>query len=130
MTARLRSFVSVQGSLAMYASSAFGDAAQKKRFLPRTARGECIGCFGLTEPDSGSDPASMKTRARRDGSDYVLSGTKIWIRTLVLGKALSKALAWFARWSALDVGSSGLQKRVAGRKMVFEFELEFRGRGS
>ena len=75
----LRSFVSVQGSLAMYAISAFGDDAQKERFLPRMARGECIGCFGLTEPDSGSDPASMKTRARRDGSDYVLSGTKMWI---------------------------------------------------
>ena len=75
----LRSFVSVQGSLAMYAISAFGDAAQKERFLPRMARGECIGCFGLTEPDSGSDPGSMKTRARRDGSDYVLTGTKMWI---------------------------------------------------
>ncbi len=75
----LRSFVSVQGSLAMYAISAFGDDAQKERFLPRMARGECIGCFGLTEPDSGSDPASMKTHARRDGSDFVLSGTKMWI---------------------------------------------------
>jgi glutaryl-CoA dehydrogenase len=75
----LRSFVSVQGSLAMYAISAFGDEAQKQRFLPRMARGECIGCFGLTEPDSGSDPGSMKTHARRDGSDYVLTGTKMWI---------------------------------------------------
>jgi glutaryl-CoA dehydrogenase len=75
----LRSFVSVQGSLAMYAISAFGDDAQKERFLPRMARGECIGCFGLTEPDSGSDPSSMKTHARRDGSDFVLSGTKMWI---------------------------------------------------
>ncbi|MEO6600848.1 MAG: acyl-CoA dehydrogenase family protein [Polyangiaceae bacterium] len=75
----LRSFVSVQGSLAMYAISAFGDEAQKQRFLPRMARGECIGCFGLTEPDSGSDPGSMKTYARRDGSDYVLNGTKMWI---------------------------------------------------
>jgi len=75
----LRSFVSVQGSLAMYAISAFGDEAQKEKFLPRMARGECIGCFGLTEPDSGSDPASMKTHARRDGSDYILSGTKMWI---------------------------------------------------
>ena len=75
----LRSFVSVQGSLAMYAISAFGDEAQKQRFLPPMARGECIGCFGLTEPDSGSDPGSMKTHARRDGSDYVLTGTKMWI---------------------------------------------------
>ena len=75
----LRSFVSVQGSLALYAIAAFGDEAQKQRFLPRMARGECIGCFGLTEPDSGSDPASMKAHARRDGTDYVLSGTKMWI---------------------------------------------------
>ena len=75
----LRSFVSVQGSLAMSAIASFGDEAQKQRFLPRMARGECIGCFGLTEPDSGSDPGSMKTRARRDGTDYVLSGTKMWI---------------------------------------------------
>jgi glutaryl-CoA dehydrogenase len=75
----LRSFVSVQGSLAMFAISAFGNEAQRQRFLPAMARGECIGCFGLTEPDSGSDPASMKTHARKDGTDYVLSGTKMWI---------------------------------------------------
>jgi len=75
----LRSFVSVQGSLAMFAIHAFGSEAQKQRYLPEMARGACIGCFGLTEPDSGSDPASMKTRARRDGSDYVLTGTKMWI---------------------------------------------------
>ena len=75
----LRSFVSVQGSLAMYAIYSSGTEEQKQRFLPRMARGEAIGCFGLTEPDSGSDPASMSTRARKDGSDYVLSGTKMWI---------------------------------------------------
>ncbi|HEY2406271.1 MAG TPA: acyl-CoA dehydrogenase family protein [Polyangiaceae bacterium] len=75
----LRSFVSVQGSLAMYGIAAFGDEAQKSRFLPAMAQGKSIGCFGLTEPDSGSDPASMKTRARRDGSDFVLSGSKMWI---------------------------------------------------
>jgi glutaryl-CoA dehydrogenase len=75
----LRSFVSVQGSLAMYAIYSSGTEQQKQRFLPRMARGEAIGCFGLTEPDSGSDPASMTTRARKDGSDYVLSGTKMWI---------------------------------------------------
>jgi glutaryl-CoA dehydrogenase len=75
----LRSFVSVQGSLAMYAIHAFGTEAQKQRYLPEMARGKLIGCFGLTEPDSGSDPGSMTTRARRDGSDYVLSGTKMWI---------------------------------------------------
>lgn len=75
----LRSFVSVQGSLAMYAIHAYGSEEQKQEYLPRLARGELIGCFGLTEPDSGSDPGSMKTRARRDGDDYVISGTKMWI---------------------------------------------------
>ncbi len=75
----LRSFVSVQGSLAMYAISAFGSEAQKQRYLPAMARGESVGCFGLTEPDSGSDPGAMKTRARRSGRDYLLSGSKMWI---------------------------------------------------
>jgi glutaryl-CoA dehydrogenase len=75
----LRSFVSVQGSLAMYAIWAFGTEAQKQKYLPEMAAGRLIGCFGLTEPDSGSDPSSMKTRARRDGDAYVLSGTKMWI---------------------------------------------------
>jgi glutaryl-CoA dehydrogenase len=75
----LRSFTSVQGSLAMFAIYAFGSEEQKQRYLPEMARGKCIGCFGLTEPDSGSDPASMQTRARRDGGDFVLDGTKMWI---------------------------------------------------
>ena len=75
----LRSFVSVQGSLAMFAIHAFGTEAQKARLLPELARGKLIGCFGLTEPDSGSDPGSMKTRARSDGDGFVLSGTKMWI---------------------------------------------------
>ena len=75
----LRSFVSVQGSLVMHAIHAYGSEEQKGHFLPRLARGELIGCFGLTEPDSGSDPASMLTRARRAGADYVLHGTKMWI---------------------------------------------------
>jgi glutaryl-CoA dehydrogenase len=75
----LRSFVSVQGSLCMYPIHAYGSEEQKERWLPRMAAGEVIGCFGLTEPDHGSDPASMRTRARRDGDHYVLSGTKRWI---------------------------------------------------
>jgi glutaryl-CoA dehydrogenase len=75
----LRSFVSVQGSLAMFAIHAFGTDAQKARLLPELARGKLIGCFGLTEPDSGSDPGSMQTRARSDGDGFVLSGTKMWI---------------------------------------------------
>ena len=75
----LRSFASVQGSLAMWPISAFGSEEQKNRFLPRMATGELIGCFGLTEPDAGSDPSAMVTRARTDGDDYVLNGTKMWI---------------------------------------------------
>jgi glutaryl-CoA dehydrogenase len=75
----VRSLVSVQGSLAMYAIWKFGSDEQKDEWLPRMATGEAIGCFGLTEPDHGSDPASMSTRARRDGDDWVLSGGKMWI---------------------------------------------------
>src|SRR5277367_2020753 len=75
----LRSFVSVQGSLSMWPIWKYGSDAQKERFLPKMASAEMIGCFGLTEPDSGSDPGSMKTRAKRDGSDFILSGTKMWI---------------------------------------------------
>ena len=75
----LRSFVSVQGSLAMHAISAYGSEEQKKKYLPEMAAGKLIGCFGLTEPDSGSDPGSMKTRARKDGDHFVISGTKMWI---------------------------------------------------
>jgi glutaryl-CoA dehydrogenase len=75
----LRSFVSVQGSLAMYAIYSAGSEAQREKYLPEMARGKLIGCFGLTEPDSGSDPGSMATRARKDGDGYVLNGTKMWI---------------------------------------------------
>jgi glutaryl-CoA dehydrogenase len=75
----LRSFVSVQGSLSMYAIYRFGSEAQKQHWLPRMASGEVIGCFGLTEPDSGSDPGSMRTMARQDGDAYVLNGAKMWI---------------------------------------------------
>src|SRR5918997_981093 len=75
----LRTFVSVQGSLAMSAIHKFGSEEQKEEWLPRMARGEAIGCFGLTEPTAGSDPAGMKTFARREGSDWVLNGEKRWI---------------------------------------------------
>src|SRR5579871_4488372 len=75
----LRSMVSVQGSLAMYAIHRWGSEEQKERWLPRMARGELLGCFGLTEPDAGSNPAAMRTRARRDGGEWVLDGTKMWI---------------------------------------------------
>ena len=75
----LRSFVSVQGSLCMYPILRYGSDAQKDRWLPKMAAGEVIGCFGLTEPDAGSDPGAMKTRAKRDGDHWVLNGAKMWI---------------------------------------------------
>ena len=87
----LRSFVSVQGSLAMFPIWSFGSEEQKQRWLPRMARGEVIGCFGLTEPDAGSDPSSMRTTARRDGNSYVLNGTKMWITN---GSIADLALVW------------------------------------
>lgn len=87
----LRSFCSVQGALVMYPIWAFGTEEQKKRFLPEMAKGRLIGCFGLTEPDHGSDPGSMKTRARRDGSDWILSGTKLWITN---GSIADVAVVW------------------------------------
>ena len=87
----LRSLVSVQGSLAMYAIHAYGSEEQKQRWLPEMAKGTAIGCFGLTEPDSGSDPGSMRTRARRDGDDWVLTGTKMWITN---GSLADVAVVW------------------------------------
>ena len=87
----LRSFVSVQGSLAMFPIWKYGSDEQKERWLPGMARGELVGCFGLTEPDSGSDPASMKTRARRDGSDWILNGSKMWITN---GSVSEVAVVW------------------------------------
>jgi glutaryl-CoA dehydrogenase len=75
----IRSFVSVQSSLCMYPIHAYGSDAQKKKYLPRMAAGELIGCFGLTEPHGGSDPGNMKTHAKRRGRDWVLNGSKMWI---------------------------------------------------
>ncbi len=86
-----RSFVSVQGSLAMFPIWAYGSEEQKQTWLPRMAAGELIGCFGLTEPDAGSDPASMRTRARRDGDDWILNGTKMWITN---GGVADVAIVW------------------------------------
>ncbi len=87
----IRSLVSVQGSLAMFAIWRFGSEEQKQEWLPRMAAGEAIGCFGLTEPDHGSDPASMRTRARRDGDDWVLDGSKTWITN---GSIADVAVVW------------------------------------
>ena len=87
----IRSLVSVQGSLAMYAIHAFGSEEQKQQWLPGMAAGELIGCFGLTEPDFGSNPAGMLTNAKRDGGDWVLNGTKMWITN---GNVADVAVVW------------------------------------
>jgi glutaryl-CoA dehydrogenase len=87
----LRSLVSVQGSLAMYPIWRYGSEEQKAEWLPRMAAGEAIGCFGLTEPDHGSDPASMKTQAKHNGADWLLSGTKMWITN---GSIADVAVIW------------------------------------
>jgi glutaryl-CoA dehydrogenase len=87
----VRSLVSVQGSLAMYAIHRWGSEEQKQEWLPRMAAGEAIGCFGLTEPDAGSDPGSMRTRARRDGEDWILHGQKMWITN---GSIADVAVVW------------------------------------
>jgi glutaryl-CoA dehydrogenase len=95
-----RSFVSVQGSLAMFAIHRWGSEEQRQQWLPRMARGEVLGCFGLTEPDFGSDPAGMRTRARRDGQDWVLDGTKMWITN---GSIAQLAVVW----ARTDAGIQG-----------------------
>jgi glutaryl-CoA dehydrogenase len=87
----VRSMVSVQGSLAMFAIYRWGSEEQKSQWLPRMAAGDAIGCFGLTEPDSGSDPASMRTYARRDGEDWILRGQKMWITN---GSLADVAVVW------------------------------------
>jgi len=87
----IRSLVSVQGSLAMFAIHHFGSEEQKAEWLPRMAAGEVIGCFGLTEPDFGSDPGGMRTRAVRDGCDWVLNGSKMWITN---GSVADVAVVW------------------------------------
>src|SRR5918992_1163629 len=86
-----RSFVSVQGSLAMFPIWRYGSEDQKQHWLPRMAAGEVVGCFGLTEPDHGSDPSGMRTSARRDGNDWILNGTKMWITN---GSIADVAVVW------------------------------------
>jgi glutaryl-CoA dehydrogenase len=87
----LRSFISVQSSLCMFPIYTFGSEAQKERYLPKMVKGELIACFGLTEPDHGSDPAGMETRAEREGSGWVLNGTKMWITN---GSVADLAVIW------------------------------------
>ena len=87
----LRSFVSVQSSLVMFPIHAYGSEDQKQRWLPAMARGEAIGCFGLTEPHGGSDPGNMKTHAKRDGDDWIINGSKMWITN---GSIADAAIVW------------------------------------
>ncbi|MCC5862058.1 MAG: acyl-CoA dehydrogenase family protein [Gammaproteobacteria bacterium] len=114
----LRSFVSVQSSLVMWPIHAYGSEAQKARWLPALARGEAIGCFGLSEADGGSDPANMRTRARRDGSDWILDGTKTWISN---GSIADCALVWArseegVRGFLVERGTPGFTATDIGRK--------------
>jgi glutaryl-CoA dehydrogenase len=115
----VRSLVSVQGSLAMYPIWRFGSDEQRDEWLPRMAAGEAIGCFGLTEPDHGSDPASMRTRARRDGGDWVLDGTKTWITN---GGLADVAVVWAQtddgiRGFVVPRGTPGFSTRDIHRKL-------------
>ena len=103
-----RSFVSVQGSLAMFPIWKYGSEEQKQEWLPRMARGEAIGCFGLTEPDFGSDPAGMRATARRRGSDWVLNGNKLWITN---GGIADVAIVW----AHADEGIRGFTVPTASR---------------
>jgi glutaryl-CoA dehydrogenase len=115
----LRSLVSVQGSLAMFPIWKFGSEEQKQEWLPRMAAGEAVGCFGLTEPDHGSDPSSMKTTAKRNGSDWVLSGTKMWITN---GSIADIAVVWAStedgiRGFLVPRGTRGFSTRNIHKKM-------------
>jgi glutaryl-CoA dehydrogenase len=115
----LRSFVSVQGSLAMFAIHRWGTEEQKEEWLPRMATGEAIGCFGLTESDAGSDPGSMKTHARKDGDDWVLNGSKMWITN---GTLADVAIVWAQtddgiRGFAVPTDTSGFEAHKIKRKL-------------
>jgi glutaryl-CoA dehydrogenase len=115
----LRSMVSVQGSLAMFPIWKYGSDEQKDEWLPRMAAGEAVGCFGLTEPDHGSDPASMKTSAKRNGADWVLSGSKMWITN---GSVADIAVVWAAtengiRGFLVPRGTRGFTARNIHKKM-------------
>lgn len=115
----IRSFVSVQGALCMYPIFAFGTEDHKKKYLPKMASGEWIGCFGLTEPDFGSNPGGMSSRARRDGDHYVLNGAKMWITN---GSLSHLAIVWakddegLIRGFIVERDTPGLTIRDIGKK--------------
>ena len=115
----IRSFVSVQSSLCMYPIYAYGSEEQRQRYLPGMARGEIIGCFGLTEPQGGSDPANMKTNARRDGDDWVINGAKMWITN---GNLADVAIVWAQTEDGIqgflvDKGTPGFAAQEIHKKM-------------
>ena len=115
----IRSMVSVQGSLAMYAIHRFGSDEQRERWLPGMAKGSLIGCFGLTEADAGSNPASMRTRARKDGQDWVLEGSKMWITN---GSVADVAIVWAqtddgVRGFVVPTDTPGFQANVVHHKV-------------
>ncbi len=115
----MRSFVSVQTSLCMYPIFTYGSEEQRRRWLPAMARGAAIGCFGLTEPHGGSDPANMKTRARRDGDDWIIDGAKMWITN---GGLAHVAIVWAMTDEGIqgflvERGAKGFETRDIHRKM-------------
>jgi len=115
----LRSFVSVQGALCMFPINRYGSEEQKTRWLPQLAKGEVIGCFGLTEPEFGSNPAGMATRARRDGGDWVINGTKRWITN---GNVADLAIVWARtdegiRGFLVEKGTKGFEARQIHHKL-------------
>ena len=120
----LRSFVSVQSSLVMFPIHAYGSEEQKQRWLPAMARGEAIGCFGLTEPHGGSDPSNMKTHAKRDGNDWILNGSKMWITNATIADAA-------VVWAKTDEGIKGfiIEKDMPGYETQ-EIENKFSLRAS
>ena len=110
----LRSFASVQSGLVMYPIYSYGSDAQKDRWLPRLQSGAALGCFGLTEPDHGSDPGSMKTRAQKKGNEYVLSGTKLWITN---GSVADVAVVW-AKGDDGEIGGYLVEKGTPGYSTI------------
>lgn len=115
----IRSFVSVQSSLCMYPIYAFGTEEQRRHYLPGMAKGEIIGCFGLTEPHGGSDPGNMKTHAKRDGGDWVINGSKMWITN---GGVANVAIVWAMTEEGIqgfliDKGTPGFATQNIERKM-------------
>ncbi|MBI2609084.1 MAG: acyl-CoA dehydrogenase family protein [Deltaproteobacteria bacterium] len=121
----LRSFVSVQGSLVMYHIHTFGSEVQKKKWLPKLQKGEAIGCFGLTEPDSGSDPSSMKTKAEKKGGHYILNGSKAWITN---GTVADVAVIWARtkegiRGFLVEKGTPGFETRDIKGKLALRASI-------